>query len=396
MHIIELTERVRKLLPESELTPEDGEALWRIHRNKISVEPPSFRTAGLWEIVSLGWVGYIPLSPRVGFTIHPKVPIGNVFRMLEYAYRLRTLEFSDRLIDCQSLQEFYEQLAVMLAKRILDRGRKGFARDYLTQTERLPYVTGRLDTKHAIAHPWDPNPRCHYEEHTADIEDNQILAWTLSLVLRSGMCSERAMATVRQAYRAVQSVATMVPVSPEKCVGRFYNRLNLDYQPLHALCRFFLEHSGPSQVAGQHAMLPFLVNMDRLYELFVAEWLRLHLPSEYYLKPQEQVDVLNSGELVFRIDLVLYRSNRDRPVWVLDTKYKAPEKISGEDVSQVITYAAIKKSPAAALVYPTTPRLRVDEQIGGIAVRSLVFALDGDLEAQGDQFLADLLSADHP
>ena len=54
------------------------------------------------------------------------------------------------------------------------------------------------------------------------------------------------------------------PVGADRCVGRTYNRLNADYEPMHALCRFFLENSGPAHARGDRSMLPFLVNMPRL------------------------------------------------------------------------------------------------------------------------------------
>jgi len=35
---------------------------------------------------------------------------------------------------------------------------------------------------------------------------------------------------------------------------------------LHALCRFFLENSGPAHSSGGHTCFPFLVDMAQLFE----------------------------------------------------------------------------------------------------------------------------------
>ncbi len=35
------------------------------------------------------------------------------------------------------------------------------------------------------------NLQCNYEEHTADVKENQILVWTLYIIGRSSLCSER-------------------------------------------------------------------------------------------------------------------------------------------------------------------------------------------------------------
>lgn len=280
----------------------------------------------------------------------------------------------------------------MLARRVLDRGRKGFYRTYLAKTERLPYIRGQIDIKHTIEKPWDVRVRCHYEEHTADIDDNQILAWTLSRIARSGMCSERVLPTVRRSYRALQGFVTLNPHTPRACVGRLYNRLNDDYQPLHALCRFFLEQSGPSHEMGDRRMLPFLVDMSRLYELFVAEWLKVHLPYGIVLKSQEKVNIDKAGTLHFDIDLVLYDVDSGLVQCVLDTKYKTPVEPAPEDIAQIVAYSEVKDCQEAILVYPTALAQPLDEWIGDNRVRSLTFSLDGDLEEAGQRFLEDLLS----
>ena len=41
---------------------------------------------------------------------------------------------------------------------------------------------------------------CQYHENTADIEDNQILAWTLYCMARSGFCREKVAELVRRAF----------------------------------------------------------------------------------------------------------------------------------------------------------------------------------------------------
>ncbi|MCX7038200.1 MAG: hypothetical protein NT005_03560 [Spirochaetes bacterium] len=47
------------------------------------------------------------------------------------------------------------------------------------------------------------------------------------------------------------------------------------------MCRFFLESSGPTHEPGGNLMLPFLVDMARLFELFVAEWLQQHIVQDH-------------------------------------------------------------------------------------------------------------------
>ena len=388
--ILGLTEYVPRLLPRDTVPDHVGQLLWRKYGSQVSVEVPSWKTNGQWQLTAQGWVGYIPLTRELGVLLQPKVELGNLFRMLEYAYRL-DIRFPEGLVACRSLEEFYERLAKVLSLRVLDRGRKGFYRGYVPQAERLPYVRGRLDVRQAIRRPWDTKLHCHYEEHTADIEENQILAWTLSRIAHSGMCTERVLPTVRSAFRSLRGFASLQPWKAKHCVGRLYNRLNEDYHPMHALCRFFLEHSGPTHQMGDRAVLPFLVNMERLYELFVAEWLKAHLPGNLMLKVQERVDIGEADVLTFNIDLVLYDADTGESRCVLDTKYKAADGPGPADVTQVVAYAKMKGCNEAALVYPQSLSRPLAALVGDVQVRSMALSLEGDLEEAGQTFMRSLL-----
>src|SRR5262249_32828016 len=129
-------------------------------------------------------------------------------------------------------------------------------------------------------------------------------------------------------------------------------------------------------------------DMAKLYERFVAEWLKVHLPSDWTLEIQEVVDTGTGGEVSFRIDLVVYDVRARKVRWVLDTKYKAPPKPSSDDISQVVTYAQLKGCSQAALVYATPLAQPYEGTFGNVRVYSLAFPLAGDLEANGREFLA--------
>ena len=161
---------------------------------------------------------------------------------------------------------------------------------------------------------------------------------------------------------------------------------------MHALCRFFLEHMGPTHRLGEREILPFLVNMARLYELFVAEWLRTHLRQPWSISTQERVTVGTGGDgqkLQFNLDLVLYDGEGTARV-VLDTKYKSGERVEAADVNQIVTYAQARGCREAALVYPELPARPLDVTIGDVRVRALRFGLGADLESEGAAFLDQL------
>ncbi|NER35481.1 MAG: restriction endonuclease [Oscillatoria sp. SIO1A7] len=401
LKIIELVEHQPQTIAREEMPQGVVEELRAKYGSAVKVELKDSKTGDRWQLLNRGWAGYIPLTPELGLRLQPKVPLKNIFGMLEYAYQLKSFQILQGLMDCQSLEEYCDRLAGILARNVSDRLAKGLYQAYLPKTDKLAGVRGRLDLQQAIREPWQVKLKCYYNERTGDIEENQILAWTLHCIARAGLGREETRLAVLKSDRALQGFVTLRPFSPKDCSGRQYHRLNYDYQPLHALCRFFLEHLGPSHEIGDREIFPFLVDMAKLYERFVAEWLKTHLPPSYYLKFQERVDIGASKAVRFRIDLVIYHNSnagyptRDRnsfrntPYCIVDTKYKL--QLSASDVTQAIAYAVSKTSPLAVLAYPAPSRQPLDEWVGNIRIRSIVFSLDGDLEKAGQAFLSDLL-----
>ena len=386
--IIQLTE-YKSASFERDLIPESVEK--KIHQNydkEIDIEFPNFKTKYQWHLKSKGRVGNIPITPEFHIAIRPKVPINNLFGMLDYAYNLK-IKFPQGAIQCQSLEESYERLANILAHKILERCRKGLYRDYLSKTERLAYIRGRVDLRSALQKPWDVKLKCHYNEQTGDIEDNQILAWTLFIIGRSGLCRESVSSTVRKAFHALQGFVTLKPFKSEACIDRNYHRLNEDYQLLHALCRFFLDNTGPSHESGDREMLPFLIDMANLYEQFVAEWLKANTPKGFFVKQQHRVT--HDQNYFDRIDLLLGDIATSKVQYVLDTKYKAPDKVANNDYHQIVAYANALNCQNAILVYPQKLKQPLDIKNDDIRVRSLTFSLDSDLHEAGKTFLTSLL-----
>lgn len=386
---LELTEYQPLCLPERELSDEQGLLIHSRYSNQISLEWPTALNDRRWRLVPQGWVGHLPVTPDLTISVGPKAPLHNVFGMLEYVYNFPGIKLHEKLVGCDSLDDFFERLAHILADNILDRARQGFYRFYLHEADRLPFARGRLDLPQALRTPWQAHLPWEYEEHTPDIPDNQILAWTMHWVSRAPMARPEVKRQVRRAHAALQGVASLVPFAANDCTGRTYHRLNEDYQKLHALCRFFLEHCGPRHEFGARDMIPFMLDMARLYEAFVAVWLHQHLPPGLRLRTQYPRPLTDDG-LKFRMDMVLFDRPSGSPLCVMDTKYKVASEPSTDDVAQVVAYAHALGCPEATLVYPVALAKPLDVVVGKTRVRSVTFGLEGDLEVAAGRFLDSL------
>lgn len=376
--------------PRAELSEDDARQMARLGQGRLTLVAPSIFNDQRWALRSEGWVGYLPVGPDLAVALQPKTRVANLFRMLEYAYGL-DLDLSEGNMACESLREFYERLANILALKVLARARRGLYAAYVPHEETAAFVRGRIDLAERLRRPWAVGVPCRFEEHTRDVEENQLLAWTLDRVARSGLCSNRVLPTVRRAVHALHGYVTVRPFDASACVARLYNRLNEDYASLHGLCRFFLEHTGPTQNIGDHRMVPFLMDMARLFEAFVAAWLNRHLPARLRMDEQRTVQVDTEGRFSFRVDLVLLDAASGRPLMALDTKYKIPDKPGPDDIYQAVTYAESLGCHEAVLVYPRDLRVGLDQMYGRDRVRSVAFDISTeDLEASGRALLARL------
>jgi 5-methylcytosine-specific restriction enzyme subunit McrC len=394
---LELVEHKPYRLPATALPEALGQRLWANYGEVVDVAFPSPKTAASWQLTAQGYAGYIPLDRSLHLLLTPKVRLDNLLYLLAYVYELDQWWLLTDLQPAASLSAFYEQLADLLARRVLRRVRLGLHRDYLAQERPLTTIRGRLQSKQNRSSPAAVALTCRYQEQTAVIPANQILTYTLGRLARSSLITDPAVQQrVARAYRWLRPLVGEAerPFTSDDCRQQTYTRLNQDYRPLHALCRFFLSHTAPNTTAYQSEngqMIPFLVDMARLYEQFVATWLQTNLPAGWQVRAQEQVIVGPDQALQFNIDLVLYDSH-GRPQLVLDTKYKTPTGPSNPDFNQVLVYAQAKGCQQAVLVYPERLPRPLDVSLGGVRVRSLTFSLAGDLAENGRRFLAQLLA----
>ena len=355
-----------------------------------------------YRIRSCGLVGIVPVGESV-IVIEPKASVSSIFGMLEVAYDLRSFELLEGETNIGSLEEFVERVVSILAKRVLDRVRRGLYQQYVEHVDDLVYVRGRVDTRGNLRNAVRKNPavRCRFEDLTPELEDNEILLWALFVASRFRLRRPEIGDQVRRAYRAMAGSIPLVEKSPQSCIARLYNRLNDDYRPMHGLSRLLLEHAGPHLAEGNRAFIPFCLNMPTLFEAFVAKWLASHLPHDLEAVPQFSARLTANVPLEFVIDVLIRDRRTNCPLAVLDTKYKTAERPKATDIQQVVAYAARMGVKHAFLVYPSRAGADVVVTVSptgdaidsrAVEVRSLFFDIGADLEEAGTQFLQALLT----
>lgn len=388
LRVLELREEEMERFPGSLLL--DSEIVALKSSGKFDIDPANNFNGNTHGVRSRGWIGQIPIGDTLLVRVVPKVAVSNLFRMLEVAYNLHSFHLFDGEIAIESVEDVYERIVSILARRVLDRARKGLFRSYLSEADDLPFVRGCIDPVGTILNKSRGIPRipCRYEEHTADLQDNRILLWALHQVRRQALRQDKVRKELDRARRALAGTITLQKYSPADCIRRFYHRLNADYAPMHGLCRFILEQSGPGIDSGDRTFIPFELYMPGLFETFVAEWLRTNAPDGMTVHAKHNAQLDSNFQMKIHIDILIREEETQRPLAVLDAKYKASEHPLEEDIYQVAFYAHELQVHRAMLVYPSSalPPFRIRHG-RDIVIESLVFDLAAPLEAAGVAFL---------
>jgi 5-methylcytosine-specific restriction enzyme subunit McrC len=391
-----LEEYKEKELDQDELDEETAKFLVENFSSEVEVRFPNLKRDYKWKLVNQGFVGYIALSGDNSIVLQPKVELGNMFAMMEYAYDLGEFDLST-VYDSDSVEGFYDRIANILAENVIDRRRRGLYRSYVEKEDKTQRIKGRIDFTKTLKKPWDSKAHVKYSEMTADNEENQILFYTLDRISSaSSLCRDETLRKVRKGVRSMKGGISYNEFRASDCAGRSYNRLNSDYERLHALCRLILDNSGPSYEVGDRQMVPFNVDMADLFQEFVTEWLRENLPDRFRVKAEEEVTLAkydHGRDLKYRIDIVLYDRESSELICVIDTKYKTDVRPETADVSQMVGYAKAKNTSETFLLYPEKLDESLDVPLDDVRVRNLTFELEDDLQRNGETFVEELAEA---
>ena len=364
----------------------------KIHRElgrQIHIDFPTLLNQNHYTLRSSGYIGNLSLDDKTHLQIKPKIPLANLLGIIEYAYKLDSIQFLERATQCQNLDEVFEFLAAVLAKKVRTRAQRGLLQDYVKEEGQLSYLRGRLIPEYSSGNNFKRQLTvpCRFYQQTTNLLDNRILAWTLYCLGKLRWQDLEVKQMVHHAFRLVVGAVDLDYVKPEAFRNRVYHRLNQDYRSMHAICRLFLENSGPQLGEGKGEFMSLLVYMPALFEAFIAEWLKVHFGGGYQLQSQYRVGLEGSPNLAFRIDLVIREVSGGRVLAVLDTKYKRGKSPEEADIQQVVAYAVRMETNRAFLVYPSEATERFTIQVGNVLVQTLVFDLGGELRESGADFM---------
>ena len=227
------------------------------------------------RVTARSWVGIVRFE-RFEVRVVPKLAGNNIglVEMIEFATGLDSLRRSS---SARSLHAegtgLFDLIALLLAEgtELILRG--GLLADYVEREDELPVLRGRLLGDQQVLRRFGQVDRlvCRFDEHEQNIAENQLLAAALS------RCSTRVThdsvrRRVRRLLAIFQEACRPDDLDLEGIRNRMtYHRLNEHYRNPHALAWLLLDGLGTRDVlvTGETNCFAFLIDMNRLFEMFV-------------------------------------------------------------------------------------------------------------------------------
>jgi 5-methylcytosine-specific restriction enzyme subunit McrC len=353
------------------LCDEDVQFLQSELKGQISVRQELREGRRLVVLNPNQYVGIIVLPSGLRLEIRPKVPVGNLFYMLSWAFEM-PWPFRDEWAESQGFDDVLGIIAEMFHEVVDRRVRDGLYRTYVEQEENIACVRGRIAFMDDMRRNYLTRQRvyCRFAEFTWDVEENQVIRQVLHLLSGWGFRSSLRL-------KLSQLDSALSEITPTALAGtvitRFrYNRLNNDYRPIHQLCRLFLEGSSLTEQLGVWDSRTFLLDMNHLFEQFVTQLLISAARGGINIEPQFWL-ALGEGEKV-RMRPDIFIRDRGLPVAVADCKYKRtdPEVYKNHDYYQVLSYCIAAGVPRGLLIYPLDEMVTNDN----IQVRNTRISID--------------------
>lgn len=301
-----------------------------------------------------------------------------------------------RQVGETALQTFDAPLSEWVMGRFLSAlnqlVKRGVRSDYVRVDGSERFLRGQLDTSRQVRQPLGRQHifQIRHDVFVPDRPENRLLRRALEHVARAAQ-SPANWRLGQELRSLLHEVPASTNVDADLRAWRD-DRLMAHYQPVRPWCELILYRQMPYSLVGQWHGISLLFPMEKLYERFVAAWLRRHLVPGAILRAPAASEYLclHESTRMFRLEpdlLVEHEGCR----WLLDTKWKRLDGadrtnnygLSQADLYQLFAYGMKYLGPGGgdlALIFPRCDRfetsLPVFEYGYGLRLRVLPFDLD--------------------
>ncbi|MDR6154189.1 5-methylcytosine-specific restriction enzyme subunit McrC [Acidovorax delafieldii] len=297
------------------------------------------------------------------------------------------LQLFDAPLSEWVMQQFLQALDVLLGR--------GLRMNYMRVEEELPFLRGQLNLNAQLRQPPGKGHYFHvrHDLYGPDRPENRLLKLALERVRQATQSPEN--------WRLAQELSVRLhEVPPSRQVTQDFrawgtDRLLAHYRAVKPWCELILQQHMPLAISGEHQGLSLLFPMEKLFERYVARWLRCALASgvEMRAPARSQSLCMHDGASIFQLEPDFFLTQGGRR-WVLDTKWKllnAADRsskygLSQSDFYQLYAYGQKYMGGAGcmALIYPQTEQFPKPLEPFHFDARLSLWVLPFMLEAEQD------------
>jgi 5-methylcytosine-specific restriction enzyme subunit McrC len=328
------------------LAPDDVDFLLANQRGRVEVLPTSRRQ--VYRLTATGYVGIL-VAPRRRIVIRPKIPLRNLFHLLDPDADLP----ANTNAAAPAGDEALNFLAAQFVARLRERLEAGLHRGYAERAHQGPILQGRIDVVAQMRDALAAKEQLHsrLDDFTADVPCNRAVRAVAECLSASPLVEQRICAQLRQTLSAFADVQAL-PLSATLFDNAGADPLAAAYRPLLDLCRVLGEALGTQSAPG------FLLDMEQVFERYVTRGVVAAFASSrrHSIAVQKSYrfhqPVSDHADLMMRPDIAIERDGR--PCLVVDAKWKrtAGGHIPTDDLYQMLAYAAGLGAERVVLVYP--------------------------------------------
>lgn len=207
------------------------------------------------------------------------IPVQNIYYMLAYAFQVLN-ENGYKDIATEQFDNVGELCAAILAKGISVQLKRGLGKEYVSQTEPMSSLRGKIDIAESIKTQSMLRKQlvCTYDDFTVNSYMNRILKSTMELLIRSDISKVRK----KDLRKLLVFFGDVDSIDVYDINWRLqYNRNNQSYRMLISICYLVVKGLLQTNTAGTTKLMDFLdeQRMCRLYEKFILEYYRKEHPE---------------------------------------------------------------------------------------------------------------------
>lgn len=324
------------------------------------------------------------VNPKI-FPSEDPLVYQKLLTMLQYAHGLKIPVSPDVDLGDTRITYDYEELLIYLFSKITYATLKD--KTYLfyqSVQENTGFVRGKIlftqNLKENLVRMRQEKVYCEFDLFQEDNLFNRILKF----VVKSLLVRTRHVDTKRTLMQILDMLGN---VADTKCTARDCDRITFnnwqrEFQPILQYCRLFLGQSRPFWQKDKLTLDYFILDMNDLFEKYVAGFLKQQLSKEWNVIPSYSTTYLtHDRQFQLRYDVLLRNKITGQKI-IVDTKYKtgiylekkgSDSGISSADLYQMVTYAVREGCENVVLVYPLLEdevyrekQIHVDPQIADV------------------------------